>query len=115
MMAATVSQNDPADTPERLEDVLDVLSDQYACRILVALDAGPMPAVELAEGCDMSRPTVYRRLDQLESVGFVSDTQRLEPDGTQRKYFRSVLDEVHFEIGTHGIDGQVSVVGEAET
>lgn len=68
-------------------DAIDVLGDEYACRILAALGQEPMAAVELAEACDASRATVYRRLDRLESAGLVASRTRLRPDGNHRKRF----------------------------
>lgn len=106
----TVSSNPIRGDPlaERFEDVIEILGNDYACRILVTLETeGPMPAIDLADKCDMSRPTVYRRLNQLETLGFVSSRRQFEPDGNHRKQFRLVLDEIRFEVGEHGVDAGV--------
>jgi len=94
---------------EPFEDVIEIFSDDYACRILATLDTeGPMPAVDLADKCDMSRPTVYRRLNQLETLGFVSSRKQFEPDGNHRKRFQLVLDEIRFEVDEKGVDAGIT-------
>jgi DNA-binding IclR family transcriptional regulator len=100
-----------AHTPgtERIEDAIEILSDEYACRLLAALEEQPMPAVELARTCDMSRTTVYRRLDRLESLGFVTTQIAYDPDGHHRKRFHLALDEVRVEVGADGVSGRVAV------
>ncbi len=91
-----------------IDAVLEVLGDDYACRILGALEEGPMPAAELAETCGMSRATAYRRLERLETVGFVTADLAYDADGHHRKRFRLSLDELRLEVGENGVDGSVS-------
>jgi IclR helix-turn-helix domain. len=95
------------------DTAVEVLSDDYVCRILAALDGGPMPAVELAETCDMSRATAYRRLEQLENLDFVTSTLSYDPDGHHRKQFRLALREFRLEIGDGGVAGTVSLTDRA--
>jgi predicted ArsR family transcriptional regulator len=106
----TVSDNPIHGGPqvEQFEDVIEIFSDDYACRILATLETeGPMPAADLADKFDMSRPTVYRRLNQLETLGFVSSRKQFEPDGNHRKQFQLVLDEIRFEVGENGVDAGI--------
>ena len=109
---ATASQQ-RRDQDSQLEGAVEVLSDEYSCRILAALDDGPKPARVIANRCGMSRPTVYRRLNQLEAVGFVQSRKQREPDGNHRKYFELVLNEIRFEVSESGIDGQISLAMES--
>jgi DNA-binding HxlR family transcriptional regulator len=111
----TASEPDVSYPPgaDSLEDAIEVLSDDYACRILAALDDGPMPAVDLAETCGMSRPTVYRRLNRLEEVGFVTSQLAYDPDGHHRKRFHLVLDELEVRVGEEGVSGRVAVADPA--
>lgn len=97
-----------------VDSVLDVLSDDYACRILARLEDGPMGAADLAEACDMSRATAYRRLDRLEEVGFVTAEMTYDADGHHRKQFHLALDELQLEVGPHGVDGSVSLAESAD-
>ncbi len=98
---------------DSFETAIELLSDEYACRILAALDSGPRPAAELAETCEMSRATVYRRLDRLEEVGFVTSRLAYDADGHHRKRYRLTLEELHLEIGAGGVGGSVSLADAA--
>jgi DNA-binding transcriptional ArsR family regulator len=80
------------------KELLALLSDQYTARILEALSVEPRPARELASLCDMSRPTVYRRLDRLQENGLVSTDEDLDRDGHHRKVFATSLERVTVEL-----------------
>jgi predicted transcriptional regulator len=88
---------------ERFEGVVELLGDDYACRLVVALSEEPMPAVELAEECEMSRPTVYRRLNRLADHGLVSVCSDGE-HGSRRKQYCLKADELELDIGSQSID-----------
>jgi DNA-binding HxlR family transcriptional regulator len=107
----SASGRDWSDAPS--EDVLELLGDEYACRILTALDAEPLPAVDLVERCDASRSTVYRRLDRLEAVGLVETSLRPERDGHHRTVFHLVVDEIRLRVGADGVDGRIAVADRA--
>jgi DNA-binding HxlR family transcriptional regulator len=109
-MTTTVQEKRYESAPQ-FDDAVEALSDEYVCRILSALVDGAMPAADIATECDICRQTVYRRLNQLEAIGFVTTQVKCEPGGTQRRYFRLNVDEVHFAIRENGIDEQVSVAG----
>jgi predicted transcriptional regulator len=87
--------------------VLDLFGDEYVCDILRALEGDPMPARELAATCDMSRPTVYRRLNRLTDAGLVDSRIAVSPDGHHRKVFRLVVTELHLRIDEDGLTGAV--------
>lgn len=75
-------------------ELLDLLGDQYTVRILEALSVESRPARELASLCDMSRPTVYRRLERLQEHGLASTDEDLDPGGHHRKVFATSLERV---------------------
>jgi DNA-binding HxlR family transcriptional regulator len=79
-------------------EILDLLGDEYTSRILEALSVEPRPARELVSVCDMSRPTVYRRLDRLENHDLVSTDTTIDPDGHHRKVFATTLERVTIEL-----------------
>jgi len=110
-MPATTRQDG---TETDVEAALEMLSDEYACRLLAALEAGPMGATELAETCDMSRATAYRRLERLAAVGFVTVEMAYDADGHHRKQFRLALEELELEVGPDGLDGRVSLAEPAD-
>jgi len=86
------------------ECFLEVISDTYAQKILIALADRPTAAATLAEELDASRPTVYRRLNSLESAGLIKSTVALDADGHHRKQFRVVVDSANLTFDSSGIE-----------
>lgn len=104
--AVSPSLGKPTPDPD-LDEVIDLLGDDYVCDILRALEAGPKPARAIAEQCGMSRPTVYRRLNRLTDAGLVESRMSLVEDGHHRQQFHLVFDELEVQIREGGIDGSV--------
>lgn len=87
---STPRQRRDDDTDDRTtqpDAVLDLLSDDYVRAIFAELGDGSRSARELVDRCDASKPTVYRRLNRLESAGLVRTRMALHPDGHHRKEF----------------------------
>ncbi|MFB6081949.1 MAG: ArsR/SmtB family transcription factor, partial [Halanaeroarchaeum sp.] len=85
-MASTARRGDgPTDAPSPDDARLQtLLGDEYARAILAALSDGDRSTRELIEACEMSRPTIYRRLDALTSAGVIEevDDARARPRET---------------------------------
>lgn len=64
-----------------LEDVAFLLEDDCARNILAATSTRPMTAKELSERCDVSGPTVYRRVDDLQALDLVESQTRPDTEG----------------------------------
>ena len=103
----TASSADDPDDDSAVDALLELLSDAYACRILCALDDGPLSADALVDRCAMSRPTVYRRLDRLTEVGLVEARQSVSSTGTHRREFRLTPATVAFHVSETGVDGTI--------
>jgi len=101
------------DPDVEVEALLDLLGDEYACAIIRALADGPRTARDLTGQVEMSRPTVYRRLDRLRDAGIVRSTTRPETDGHHRQEFHLVVDGIQLQLCADGIDGTVSVTAPA--
>lgn len=86
-----------------MEALLSILSDDYAREILKAVSSDPLPAPEIADRLDFSKPTVYRRLNRLEEIGVVETSLAYDPDGHHRKQFQATLDQVVLSIDTDDI------------
>jgi len=86
------------------ECFLEVISDTYARNILTTLADRPTAAATLAEELDASRPTVYRRLNSLESAGLIKSTVALDADGHHRKRFHVVVDSADLTFDSSGIE-----------
>jgi len=84
-------------------EVLSLLDDEYARRILVATSGEARSAGELAEICDASEPTVYRRLDRLVEHGLIEHQQELDPDGHHYKTYLASVERVTVEIDADGV------------
>ena len=65
-----------------------------------------MSADQLAERCDASPPTVYRRLDSLREHDLVTAQQQLDPDGHHYDVFSAQLSRVTVDLedGEYRID-----------
>ncbi|MEF8812321.1 MAG: helix-turn-helix domain-containing protein [Halovenus sp.] len=72
-----------------IEEVLDTIGDQHARRVLAAISREPKSAKELAEECDLSLPTVYRRIEMLEEYDLVRDRTLVAEDGNHYKIYES--------------------------
>jgi predicted transcriptional regulator len=77
------------DDDRSIEDILDTIGDQHARRVLAAISREPKSAKELSEECDLSLPTVYRRIEMLEEYELVTDRTLVAEDGNHYKVFES--------------------------
>lgn len=91
----------------RPRELLELFGDERACEILCHLDTESLTAAELVERCDISRPTAYRRLDELTDAGIVDSQCRTGDDGRERREFSLALEAVEFEIRGDDVDGSV--------
>jgi predicted transcriptional regulator len=87
------------------EEVLSLLSDDYARDILLATREEATPARELADQLEISRATVYRRLNRLQDAGLVETSLAIHSDGHHRKQFQATVDELSLSFE----DGAVTV------
>ncbi len=77
------------DDDRRIEDILDTIGDEHARHLLAAISREPRSAKELAEECDLSLPTVYRRIELLEEHDLVKDSTLVADDGNHFKVYES--------------------------
>ncbi|MFQ3476318.1 winged helix-turn-helix transcriptional regulator [Halonotius sp. F2-221B] len=81
------------------EQLLRLLGDEYTRAVVDALGGESLPAREIAARADISRPTVYRRLDRLETAGVVEPTMTVDPDGHHRQAFELTIDGFDIHLG----------------
>ncbi len=72
-----------------IEEILDTIGDQHARRVLAAISREPKDAKELAEECDLSLPTVYRRIEILDEHDLIKDETLVADDGNHYKIYKS--------------------------
>lgn len=87
-----------AETGVANEELLELLGDEYARAILEELSARPTGAGDLVDRVEMSRATVYRRLDRLEEHGLVVADVAIDPDGNHHKVFEPTLECVTVDL-----------------
>jgi DNA-binding transcriptional ArsR family regulator len=89
-------------------ELLSLLGDDHARNVLRVLSEGPRPAAELVDELAISRPTVYRRLDRLESAGLVESSMRIREGGHHRKRFHLAVDSAEVGFDGDGLTVEVS-------
>lgn len=88
---------------QRETAVLSLLDDEYARRILVETTREDKSAGALAEACDASEPTIYRRLERLSDHGLIEEHQQIDPDGHHYKTYAATVEQVTVEIDDEGV------------
>ncbi|MFC7166084.1 ArsR/SmtB family transcription factor [Halospeciosus flavus] len=97
--------NEESEAPE----VFATLDDEYAREILVATKRERLSAGELSEKCDMSRPTVSRRVNRLVEQGFLEAHTHVDPAGHHYKEYEACLERVEILLNADGFDVEVDV------
>ncbi|MCL9815242.1 winged helix-turn-helix domain-containing protein [Natranaeroarchaeum aerophilus] len=92
-------------TEDEEVELLAILDDEYARSILIETSKEPMGAETLAERCDASPPTIYRRIDRLDEHDLLESQQQLDPDGHHYKTYAARLERVAVEIE----DGEMEI------
>lgn len=93
-----------------LEELFAVLDDEYARTILTETSTQPMSAKTLAEACDASLPTIYRRIDRLTECGLIEERTEFGDEGRHYGVYRATLDRLVVELD----DGELTVDVTAE-
>ncbi len=87
--------------------VLDVLGDEHARRILALASEQPMSAPALADRCDVSEPTAYRRVNELLDVGLLHEDTQIDADGNHYKAFETRVEAVAVAVDDGALDVRV--------
>ncbi|WP_135663494.1 ArsR/SmtB family transcription factor [Halorhabdus rudnickae] len=88
-----------------LEDVASLLEDECARTILAATSAQPMTATELADRCDVSGPTIYRRIEDLRELNLVETRTRPDTEGGHHEQlYTATLSEVSVRLEDGGFE-----------
>lgn len=90
------------------EDTLELLGDEYTKAILDQLTGEALCANEVARRSDMSRCTIYRRLNKLEENGVVETSQQVNVNGNHRKEFKIDPTKLTIVIDESGIELKIT-------
>jgi predicted transcriptional regulator len=88
--------------------VAAVLADDCARDILEATVTQPMSAARLGEHCDVSEPTVYRKLEALRDLDLIESRTRLDEDGHHHDVYTATLDRAVVELTEDGFRVRVT-------
>jgi DNA-binding transcriptional ArsR family regulator len=95
-------------------DLLDLLGDDYTRAAIDAIREEPRSGGEVAEVTGMSKPTAFRRLNDLVDLGLVEVRRRIDPqDGHHSKLYELVVDSLSFDLGDGTLDVTVRRDGTA--
>ncbi len=94
---------DPDEKP--IESVLDTIGDRRARHVLASIAHEPRSAKEIAEDLDLSLPTVYRRVEELEDHDLVTGTTEIASDGNHYRVFECAFDSTVISLD----DGEYEV------
>jgi Fe2+ or Zn2+ uptake regulation protein len=91
------------------DNIIEVLASSESRTILSAASVRPVSAEELEQVCDVSLPTVYRRINVLVEYDLLSEEQAIDPEKGQYKRFRTDLQEVRLVVEDGGFDIEVKL------
>ena len=89
-----------------IESIAAVLNDSTARTILTETSQEPMSAHTLSQRCDVSEPTVYRRLEDLRACDLLVERTKLDPDrGHHRTVYATNLERITVTL----LDGEFRI------
>jgi len=88
-----------------VEEMLNTIGDERARDVLAAVATEPRSAKELADACEMSLPTVYRRLELLQEHDLVSEQTAVADDGNHYNVYTCNFDSTVIKLD----DGEYDV------
>lgn len=98
----------PVDDDRTVATVAGLLGDDCARTILEATTTEPRSAEELEERCDVSLPTIYRRLETLVEFDLLEEHTRADPDGHHYTVYEARVERVVLELEDDGFSIRVT-------
>jgi DNA-binding transcriptional ArsR family regulator len=89
-------------------EILELLGDEYARRVLEAVAEKPRSGRAVAEVAGVSRPTAYRRLNDFRDIGLVTTEMVISQDGQHYERFETTLDRIDISFESGDIEAAVS-------
>ncbi|WP_049987140.1 helix-turn-helix domain-containing protein [Halobellus rufus] len=90
-------------------ELLDLFGDEYTRRVYEAIAEQARSGRDVAEVADISRPTAYRRLNDLRDAGLVRTEMTICEDGHHRERFEAVATSLSVSLDDGSMDARVSV------
>jgi len=95
------------DTAPTADALLDLFGDEYTRRVFEAVAEQPRSGRAVAEAADVSRPTAYRRLNDLRDAGLVSAETAISEDGHHRERFEAAVEGLSVSLSDGDITASV--------
>lgn len=86
------------DDDRPIEEILDTIGDPGARTVLAAISKEERSALELAEDLEMSRATIYRRLETLQEHDLIRDRTLVADDGNHYKVYRCTFNSAVISV-----------------
>ncbi|WP_276255221.1 winged helix-turn-helix domain-containing protein [Halomontanus rarus] len=93
-------------------EVLGLLDDDVAREILIQTSNRPMSADALSTHCNVSPPTIYRRINQLHEYELLEEQQQIDTDGHHYKTYVACLERISVELKDGGMTVEIRRVEE---
>ncbi|MFA9516615.1 ArsR/SmtB family transcription factor [Halopenitus sp. H-Gu1] len=90
-------------------ELLDLFGDEYTRRVYEVVAEQPRGGRDVAEAAGVSRPTAYRRLNDLRDAGLVRTEMTICEDGHHRERFEAVATSLSLSLDEGGMDAMVRV------
>ena len=90
-----------------IDDLATVVDDDCMRCLLVHAYDQYMTVNELAEHCDVSASTVYRRLELLQDLDLVQEQTQPDQDGHHSTAYQTTLDTLTITVTDDGFEAQV--------
>jgi predicted transcriptional regulator len=106
-------ENQPTDYEENSSlttaELFDLFGDEYTRRIYEVVAEQPRGGREVAEVADVSRPTAYRRLNDLRDAGFVRTDMTICEDGHHRERFEAIATSLSISLDEDSMDDVIQI------
>jgi len=102
-------QTDQTEPDLTTEEIFELFGDVYTRRVFEVVAEQPRSGRAVAEAADVSRPTAYRRLNDLRDAGLVRTETSICEDGHHRERFEAVATSLSMSLDESGIEAVVTV------
>jgi DNA-binding MarR family transcriptional regulator len=96
--------DEPVSEESELGDIVELLDDAVIRSILAVTSEEPHSAKELAEYCDVSVSSIYRRVERLEAASLLTEQTRPRADGHHDTVYVARLDRFEVTVENGEID-----------
>lgn len=107
---STESTTDTA-IPTGCSDLLDALGDTSARAILREGAERPVTIDDLLSVCEVSRTTIYRRVNELVELGLLEESITFTEDTKRQRRFRTACNQITLYVAENGLEARLDSGG----